>query len=77
MRRPVASSSRTAAGHGVGYARLPQLGAIEALHALDPDSGRSLCNQPMVLSWSAEDAAGTEIDCELCREAIERKARGG
>jgi hypothetical protein len=73
MTRSATSSTATPAGHGVGYARLPRPGVIEALHALDPSTGRSLCDQPMAIAWSAEDAAGTEIDCQLCREAIEQR----
>jgi hypothetical protein len=56
----------------VGYARLPRLGAIETLHALDPDNGRTLCGRSVAISWIAEDATGTRIDCWHCEEAIER-----
>jgi hypothetical protein len=55
---------------GVGYGRIPAVGVIEALHALDPDTGRAMCGQPVAISWSADDAADTEIDCRQCLAAI-------
>jgi hypothetical protein len=55
---------------GVGYVRIPAVGVIEALHALDPHTGRAMCGQPVAMSWSAEDAADTEIDCWECLAAI-------
>jgi hypothetical protein len=57
-------------GLGVGYVRVPAVGVIEALHALDPHSGRALCGRPVAIAWSAEDAAGTEIDCRECLVAM-------
>jgi hypothetical protein len=30
---------------------------------VSPHTGRALCAQPVAIAWSAEDAAGTEIDC--------------
>jgi hypothetical protein len=60
-------------GYGVGYARLSEPGAIETLHALDPDIGRTLCGRSVAISWSAEHATATQIDCRPCEEAIERR----
>lgn len=57
---------------GVGYVRIPAVGVIEALHALDPHSGRAMCGQPVAISWSAEDAADTEIDCRDCLAAMDK-----
>ena len=56
-------TGQRAVGLGVGYERIPAVGVIEALHALDPHTGRAMCGQPVAISWSAEDAADTEIDC--------------
>lgn len=60
---------------GVGYARIPPVGMIEALHALDPRTGRAMCGQTVAISWSAEDAADTEIDCRECLAAIDEAER--
>ncbi|MGZ4331023.1 MAG: hypothetical protein ACXVH3_26700 [Solirubrobacteraceae bacterium] len=61
---------------GVGYARLPRLGAIEALHAVDLETNLTLCGQAVAIRWSAEDAAETEIDCARCCDAIANRGRG-
>lgn len=55
---------------GVGYEHIPAVGVIEALHALDPHTGHAMCGQPVAISWSAEDAADTEIDCRECLAAM-------
>jgi hypothetical protein len=60
---------------GVGYSRLPRLGAIEALHAVDPATNLTLCGQAVAIRWSAEDAAETEIDCARCCHAIANRGR--
>jgi hypothetical protein len=62
-------------GYGVGYVRVPRLGVIEALHALHSHTGRTVCGQLVAISWSAEDAADTEIDCQDCLAAIGQKER--
>jgi hypothetical protein len=57
----------------MGYTLTPKVGTIRTLHALDPHSGRTMCGQRVAISWSAEDSAGTQIDCLACLEEIERK----
>ena len=61
---------------GVGYSRLPRLGAIEALHAVDPATRLTFCGLVVAIGWSAEDAAATEIDCARCRDVIANRGRG-
>jgi hypothetical protein len=61
---------------GVGYSRVPRLGAIETLHAVDAATNLTLCGQPVAIRWSAEDAADTEIDCAGCYDAIANRGHG-
>ena len=63
--------------YGVGYERVPRLGIIEALHALEPATGRAMCGRPISISWSAEEAADTAIDCRDCLWAIDQAERSG
>jgi hypothetical protein len=72
MRRAARIVPAAEFGFGVGYTRVPRLGAIEALHAVDPDSGRTMCGRAVAISWSAQDASGTAIDCWRCQAAIHR-----
>jgi hypothetical protein len=64
-------------GYGVGYERVPRLGVIEALHALEPATGRAMCGRPISISWSAEEAADTAIDCQDCLSAVAQAERSG
>jgi len=59
-------------GLGVGYVGVPGHGVIEALRALDPDTGRTMCGRTVAISWAAHDASGTTIDCWRCQAAINR-----
>ena len=72
--RPVAGVT-AALGYGVGYVRTPRIGLIEPLHALDQVTGLTLCGSPVAMSWSPEDSAGTEIDCQRCLASIEQQER--
>ena len=60
---------------GVGYARIPPVGVIETLHALDPRTGRAMCGQAVAIAWPAEDAADTEVDCRECLAVIAEAER--
>lgn len=60
-------------GYGVGYTRTPAPGVIESLHALDPETGRTLCDRAVAISWSAQEASGTAIDCWRCEAAMHRR----
>jgi hypothetical protein len=73
----VNTSRRVLLGYRVGYERVPRLGVIEALHALDPANGRAMCGRPVAISWSAEEAADTMIDCRDCLSAVEQPERRG
>ena len=64
-------------GYRVGYERLPRLGVIAALHALQPATGRAMCGRHISISWSAEEAADTVIDCQDCLSAVEQAERSG
>jgi hypothetical protein len=71
------SAKRSAlAQFGVGYSRMPGVGAIESLHAIDPATNLTLCGQSTAIRWSAEDAAETEIDCARCRYVIANRGGG-
>jgi hypothetical protein len=61
------------ADYGVGYAQVPRLGVIAALHALAPRAGRTLCDRPVAIAWSADDSASTMVDCAQCPKAIGRR----
>jgi hypothetical protein len=65
--------SLAAARYGMGYTTTPHVGTIQTLHAIDPESGRTLCGQAVAISWSAQDAAGTQIDCRSCLARIGRE----
>jgi hypothetical protein len=70
----VVNTSRSAQlSYRVGYERVPRLGVIEALHALDPSTGRAMCGRPVAISWSAEEAADTAIDCHHCLSVVEQR----
>jgi hypothetical protein len=62
-------------GYRVGYERTPRLGVIETLHALDPATGHAMCDRPVAISWSAEEAADTVIDCAGCLSVVEQRER--
>lgn len=61
----------------VGYEQVPQLGVIEPLHALDPTTGHALCGRSLAISWSAEEATDTVIDCPDCLSAVDQPERRG
>lgn len=67
--------SAAAVSYGVGYVQMPRIGLIEPLHALEPGCGRALCGAALTMSWSPEDSAGIEIDCQRCLLRIEDRRR--
>jgi hypothetical protein len=75
VRQPEGLNARQS--YGVGYGRVPRIGVIERLHALDAEGGRALCGQTVAMAWSPQDSACTEIDCRRCLDAIERREQTG
>ncbi len=56
--------------YGVGYARVPRVGEIATLHAVNPSTGRSFCDQAVAIVWSTEDSRGVAVDCQACTAAM-------